>query len=134
MLPRPAAALAAAVLKGAAALAAVPVGFTGAAGAAELVMFESKVCPWCLKWRREIGPIYGLTDEGRLLPLRSAAFPADVPADLTLAEPVRYMPTFVAIECGREVGRVVGYNGDEQFWGELSVIAKRVTGECPRED
>lgn len=121
------------MLPRAAALGAVLVGLTaGIAGAADLVMFESKICPWCIKWHREIGPIYARTDEGGRLPLRIADFPGDIPADLKLIEPIRYIPTFVAVECGRELGRVVGYLGDEQFWGELSVIAGRITGECPR--
>ena len=39
------------------------VSFASAADALELVMFRRAGCPWCATWDREIGPIYGKTDE-----------------------------------------------------------------------
>lgn len=93
-------------------------------------MFDSRICPHCIAWHREIGPVYPRTDEGELLPLRIVAFPDGVSADLHFIKSIRYTPTFVAIECGREIGRVVGYLSDEQFWGEVSGLAERVSGTC----
>lgn len=109
-------------------LVAALVLWTGAAArAAELVMYEIKGCPWCAKWHREIGPLYGKTDEGRLLPLRQVQL-GSAPADLTAVKDVKVAPTFVVVACGTEVGRIVGYQGDDLFWGELSKIILKSKG------
>ncbi|MEW5727178.1 MAG: hypothetical protein AB1918_05065 [Pseudomonadota bacterium] len=101
----------------------------GAARAGELVMFESGRCPWCVKWHRELGPIYPRTEEGKLLPLRRVDLLGSVPADLARVRGIKYSPTFVVMHCGRERGRVVGYGSEEQFWGEISIIVDRLKKE-----
>jgi hypothetical protein len=113
------------------AMATVPALWAGAAPAraAELVMVEAKGCPWCVKWHRDLGAIYPKTAEGKRLPLRVVRL-ENLPADLRFIKNLRYAPTFVAIACGREVGRITGYNGDDMFWGELSTITKRLTPAC----
>ncbi len=92
------------------------------APAAELVMFESPTCEWCALWLEEIGPVYPKTDEGRVAPLRRVSIHDPRPADLTGIKAIRYTPTFVLLEDGREVGRIIGYPGEDFFWyllGEL---------------
>jgi hypothetical protein len=113
-------------------LAAVLVLVTGAADAAdaaELIMFETDGCPFCIRWHKEIGPIYPKTPEGRVLPLRRARLGA-LPPDLKRIKNLRYAPTFVAVECGRELGRIVGYQGEDFFWGELTVIIKSISAKA----
>ncbi len=96
-----------------------------AARAAELVMFDRAGCAWCLRWEKEIGPIYPKTEEGRLLPLRRISLDRPLPDGLGLAAPVRYTPTFVILDEGREIGRITGYIGEYAFWGLLSdMVAK----------
>jgi hypothetical protein len=110
-------------------LAAVLVMMTGAARAAELVMVEAKGCAWCAKWHRDLGAIYGKTEEGRKLPLRVVRLET-LPPDLRKIKGLRYAPTFVALQCGSEIGRIIGYNGDDMFWGELAEIAKKLKPAC----
>ena len=43
----------------------------------------------------------------------------DAAKDVTLQRPVRYSPTFVLVDQGREVGRMEGYTGEDFFWGLL---------------
>lgn len=104
----------------------------GPVSAAELVLFETAGCPWCIKWHREIAPIYGATEEGRRLPLRRVDLDRPRPPDLTGVVNIRYTPTFVVMACGGERGRIVGYDGDEAFWGELMGIATALpaTADC----
>lgn len=90
------------------------------ATAAELVMFERSGCVWCLRWEREIGPIYPKTPEGRAAPLRHVSLDRGPPDHLALAEPVFYTPTFVLMNGGREIGRITGYIGEDAFWGLLA--------------
>ena len=96
------------------------------AQAAELVMFERTGCAWCLRWDREIAPIYGKTDEAKLLPLRRINLDRDKPTGLHLASPVIYTPTFVVIDEGREVGRILGYANDDAFWGLLGKLKAKL--------
>lgn len=95
----------------------------------QLVMVETRGCAWCAKWHREIGPIYPKTEEGKRLPLRVVRM-ENMPADLRFLKQLRYAPTFVAVACGREVGRVVGYGGDDLFWGELAQITRKLPATC----
>ena len=103
------------------------------AWAAELLMFELKGCPWCVVWRREIGPIYPLSAEGLRAPLRIVDIKAPVPDGLVLDKPVTSSPTFVLVEDGREVGRITGYPGADFFWGELDELLAKLDPAPSRE-
>lgn len=89
------------------------------AESAELVMFEAPLCEWCALWDDEVGAVYHKTNEGRLAPLRRVALHEPRPAELAQIAGVRYSPTFVLLDQGREVGRIVGYPGEAHFWGLL---------------
>lgn len=101
--------------------AAVPTAET-----AELVMFEERGCPWCARFDLEIGPIYARTEEARRAPLRRVDLDAGIPAELAHLAPVRFTPTFVLLEDGREVGRIQGYPGEMHFWGLLGMLLERL--------
>jgi hypothetical protein len=90
------------------------------ASAAELVMFERAGCPYCAQFDREIGPIYGKTDEGKAAPLRRVDINAPLPPDLGSVTVERITPVFVLVDHGREIGRIRGYPGDDNFWGLLA--------------
>lgn len=94
--------------------------------AAELVMYERAGCVWCARWDREVAPLYHKTPEAKLLPLRRISL--DKPADgsVKLAAPVRYAPTFVVLDRGREIGRITGYISDESFWGLLGALVAKL--------
>lgn len=95
------------------------------AAAAELVMFEAAGCPYCARWNREVAPVYPKTVEGKRAPLRRVDIAAPRPADLAAIGGVVYTPTFVLMDGGREIGRIVGYGGDEIFWSLLTdLVAK----------
>ena len=85
--------------------------------AAELVMFESPGCAWCARWHAEVGPGYAKSDEGRRATLRRHALADAAMSGVALATPVVASPTFVLVDHGREVGRIVGYPGADFFWG-----------------
>ena len=96
-----------------------------AAAGGELVMFHSSSCPWCAAWDREIGPVYDRTAEGRTLPLRRIDADRETTGGVRLRTPVEYTPTFVVVACGRELGRITGYPGEDHFWGLLGVEIER---------
>lgn len=101
----------------------------GRADAAELLMFRQDGCVWCERWEREIGVVYDKTAESQTVPLRRINLVRERADGIALASPVRFTPTFVVVEDGREIGRILGYASDHQFWGLLgSMIAKLQTG------
>ncbi|MGX1786614.1 thioredoxin fold domain-containing protein [Bosea sp. NPDC055332] len=87
--------------------------------AAELVMYTRNACPFCLRFEREVAPVYAKTPEGRAAPLRRVELPAGGMHDEGLREPVIATPTFVLLDDGREAGRITGYLNDDMFWGLL---------------
>lgn len=99
--------------------------------AAELVMFERSGCSWCARFDREVAPGYERSEEGRRLPLRRHNLDGGQPRDLTLDIPVRFTPTFVLIEDGREKGRITGYMDNATFWGLLTRMIERL-GAAPK--
>ncbi len=96
------------------------------AQAAELVMFEKDGCPWCLRWHQEIGPGYPHSEEGRRAPLRVVKSHDGNVAGISLKSPVTLSPTFVLVEKGREVGRLVGYPGADFFYGLLAGLLQNL--------
>jgi len=96
------------------------------ARAAELVMFEQAGCVWCESFNREIAPVYDKTDEGRRAPLRRVDIDGPVPSELAFIEPERLTPLFVLVDRGREIGRIRGYPGEDNFWGLLGALIKKL--------
>lgn len=95
---------------------------------AQLVMFDEPGCPWCRRWREEVGPAYANAPESRRAPLRTIDIRAARSAGLALAAPIRVTPTFVLVENGREVGRITGYPGADFWWGMLGELMKKLKG------
>ena len=94
--------------------------------AAELVMFEQAGCVWCAVFDREVGTVYGKTEEGRRAPLRRLDIERPLPADLAFIKSERLTPLFVLVDNGREIGRIRGYPGDDNFWGLLGVLIRKL--------
>jgi hypothetical protein len=98
------------------------------ARAAELVMFEQAGCEWCAAFDREIAATYPKTDEGRRAPLRRVDIAQPLPRDLAFIAVERLTPLFVLVDNGREIGRIRGYPGEDNFWGLLGVLIKKLDG------
>ncbi len=94
------------------------------AAAAELLMYRRAGCSWCAAWDRDIGPTYGKTDIGRRAPVRFVDLDHKGAQGIALASPVRYTPTFVLMEGGKELGRIEGYPGEDFFWGFMKRLVE----------
>jgi thioredoxin-related protein len=100
--------------------------WSGAGYTAELLMFESDSCEWCEMWHEEIGVVYAKTAEAKIAPLRRVSIEDPTPGDLVHVRAVHYTPTFVVMENGEEVGRILGYPGEDFFWGLLDIELKKL--------
>jgi len=98
----------------------------GEARAAQLVMFDDEACLWCLRFKKEVLPIYAKTEEGRQAPIRIVDA-AEIPKELEHLEPVVYTPTFVLIDGeGHVIGRIEGYPGYDFFWLRLGELLEKL--------
>ena len=95
------------------------------AGAGELVMLETRSCPECARFKKEVGPGYPASRAGRVLPLRSLDLDRDE-MDVVLTGRVVMTPTFVFVEHGIEIARLTGYLGAERFRAILDAVAERL--------
>lgn len=99
------------------------------ASAAELLMFHQRGCVHCQRWETEIGVGYSATSEARRAALRRLDIRDKLPDGITLKRNVTITPTFVLVDDGKEIGRVVGYAGADFFYGMLDeVMAKLPAG------
>lgn len=89
-----------------------------------LLMAQEDGCMWCARWDSELSEIYPKTSEGKAAPLRRIDIHQSTPADVTLARPLHFTPTFVLLENGEELGRIEGYPGQDFFWGLLGVLLR----------
>jgi hypothetical protein len=86
-----------------------------------LLMAEEHGCYWCARWTEEIGHIYPKTAEGRSAPLQRYDLHGETP-DVEFARKVRFTPTFILVEDGKELGRIEGYPGEDFFWPMLTQL------------
>lgn len=98
--------------------------------AAELVMFESSTCDWCMVWDEEVGVVYDKTKESRVAPLRRIDIDDPRPPELQDLQQIIYTPTFVLMDNGREVGRIIGYPGESYFWEILQALISRLPAQA----
>ncbi len=103
-------------------------------GGAALIMFEQQGCEWCEVWNEEIAPVLPKTPEGKCA--RFSRFDIHNPTSNLLEKirPIIYTPTFVVFENGKEVGRVLGYAGEDFFWFQLSNQLKKLRRKCQLPD
>jgi thioredoxin-related protein len=104
------------------------------ANSAELVMFDSPACDWCEAWDQEVGVVYAKTDEAVVAPLRRMDIDDPREGPLANIRPVMYTPTFVMMDKGKEVGRIMGYPGEDNFWWLLGELVGKVStpvSGCP---
>lgn len=94
---------------------------------AELLMVESPGCSYCIEWKRVIGPIYPKTEAGKFAPVTIIDISEEAPFEGGYTQPVVYTPTFVIVDDGQEVGRILGYNGEDFFWPILEKLLEDTT-------
>jgi len=88
--------------------------------ALELIMVEQKICPYCEHFHRDVD--YNNTVIGKQLPLRPVQLSDPWPEDLSAVQYDLLTPTFILVEDGKELGRLRGYPGKDEFWFLLKML------------
>ena len=106
----------------------------GKVNAYELLMFSNPNCSYCQAFIKEVKPTYAESEYGHFLPLKVITMEGDMPQWIAQAfdegrlEPIRNTPTFVVWD-GKEVARLVGYGGKENFYESLSGFVEENQGK-----
>lgn len=101
------------------------------AGRFRLLMVVQRGCVYCAAWRREVGPSYGASPEGRIAPVFEVDINGPWPDGLAIGRAPYATPTFILLRDGQESGRIEGYPGPEAFRSELRA-ALADAGAAPR--
>ena len=95
--------------------------------AAEMLMFSMKSCGYCRAFLKEVAPTYADTEHSKLLPLRIISMDQktapkwfDEAYTDKRIDPIVGTPTFVIFNNGTEVARLIGYQGKEKFYKDIS--------------
>ena len=92
------------------------------ARATALILIEDRGCSYCARFDAEVRPGYEKSAEGRFAPLVRRLRTA---ADVAFIKDIVYSPTFILLVEGREIGRVIGYQGADLFWMEIAGLMRK---------
>jgi len=94
--------------------------------AATLLMIEQPYCPHCERFNEEVGGIYPKTAEGKRAPLVRLQLNVAWPEPYNAIEKAVVTPTFILVHEGKEIDRLLGYQGDEFFWFLIADLLKKI--------
>jgi len=88
----------------------------------ELVMIEQDICPFCKLFDDQVGAEYSTTEAGKRAPLRRVDLKGEWPEDLKGIRRDQLTPSFILVDDGKEIGRLRGYPGRDEFWELLQKL------------
>lgn len=94
----------------------------GARTSMELLVFEHPDCTHCKTFRSRVAPRYRQSPQEAEAPLRFVDVTGTDTDRLALKSPITMVPTAVLMKDGREVDRIAGYWGSDNFFKMVTVI------------
>jgi thioredoxin-related protein len=91
----------------------------------ELVVFEHPDCTYCQVFRARVVPRYMNSDHANDAPLRFIDIAQSEARGVTLNGPITMVPTAVLVKQGREVDRIPGYWGPDNFFKMVSYLISK---------
>jgi thioredoxin-related protein len=101
-----------------------PHGGEASASRLQLVVVEAQGCIYCRIFRRDVLPLYRTSARANVMPMRFSDVNDVEEGKLKLVAPIDNVPTVLLIEDAREVGRVSGYVGPENFFHSLDRLIR----------
>ncbi len=97
-----------------------------AASNLQLVVLEAPGCTYCNLFRRYVVPAYETSPKSRTIPMKFIDMNDEAYGELGLDAPVDMVPTTILMQNNREVGRIPGYLGPENFFRAVNHLMARV--------
>ncbi len=88
----------------------------------QLLVMETPDCIYCKIFRRDVAPTYQASVRAERIPMRFLDINNVSEADLGLTSPVTIVPTVVLVENNKEIGRINGYIGPENFYHSVNYM------------
>ena len=88
----------------------------------EIVVLEAPGCIYCPIFRRDVLPAYQASARARTAPLRFVDLNDEAADRLPLDGPVTIVPTVIILREHREVGRIPGYVGPDNFFHTVDSV------------
>lgn len=95
--------------------------------AAELLMFSMKSCGYCRNFLKDVAQEYSSTEYAKVLPLRIISMDRpkaprwfDDAYNKRQIDGIQGTPTFIVFDSGKEVARLIGYRGKQEFYDDIS--------------
>lgn len=88
----------------------------------ELVVMEADGCIYCRLFRRDVLPAFEASEQGRQMTVRFLDINNLESSKLELQSAVDIVPTFVVVRQGKEIGRIPGYVGPENFFHSIDYL------------
>lgn len=92
----------------------------------QMVVLETEDCTICVLFRRYIVPAYSLAPRAKDVPLKFVDMNDKAYDELNLDGPVSMLPTAILMQNNREVGRISGYMGPENFFHAMKRLMARL--------
>lgn len=88
----------------------------------QLLVMEAPGCIYCSIFRRDVLPSYQTSERGKDMPVRFVDVNDVDKTGVTLESPIDILPTFVIVRDNKEVGRIPGYMGPENFFHSINYL------------
>ena len=97
---------------------------TGAlpADSLKLVVIEADGCIFCEIFRSDVLPAYEASEQGKSMPVQFVDINDMDTTHLEFKGAVDIVPTFIVVKDRREVGRISGYVGPENFFHSINYL------------
>lgn len=91
----------------------------------EIIVMEVPGCKYCPLFREHILPAYSASPRAKEMPIRFVDVSAADTSKLKLISPIETVPTAVLMQNNKEIGRIEGYVGPQDFGRLVSAILGR---------
>ena len=88
----------------------------------QLLVMEAPGCIYCTIFRRDVLPSYQASERGKEMPVRFVDVNDVGKTGVALDSPIDILPTFVIVRDNKEVGRIPGYMGPENFFHSINYL------------
>lgn len=85
----------------------------------EIVVVEAPGCIYCHLFRRDVWPFYENSQLAKSVPMRFVDLNSLAVEELALESPIESVPTALVLRQKKELGRVPGYVGPENFFHSI---------------